>query len=241
METVLMYHDVFNKSQDESGFNSPGANYYKIQVKIFETHLDLIHRSKPNTILTFDDGGVSFYSVIAPLLEKRGLLGHFFIATDYIGKNGFCNEAQIKELHERGHFIGSHSSSHPDNMDKLDIKKRKKEWLESIEKLSNIVGCRINEVSIPNGYYNSSDIRLLAEIGIKKVYTSSPTDKKSLDSTEIIGRQFVNCKTTDVVLNKMLSSFLYTKMILLRYKIIQFIKYIMGDSYIKVKKIIRNK
>ena len=83
---VLMYHDVYSDSETESGFQFPTSFPYKISAEKFESHVKLAHTyCKQNNLsldsveFTFDDGGVSFYTVIAPILEKYGFKGVFFI------------------------------------------------------------------------------------------------------------------------------------------------------------------
>lgn len=77
---------------------------------------------------TFDDGFEECYTIIAPILEKYNVRGAFFINANYIGSNekyqrGFNNRIltfekypmnwdQIKDLHRRGHIIGSHTLDH---------------------------------------------------------------------------------------------------------------------------------
>src|SRR3954451_6466974 len=124
----IMYHDVVeNGDFSSSGFPGEGADVYKVRREDFVRHLDAIVKegSAVTTVrslegrpvlLTFDDGGVSFHHPIAGLLEERGWRGHFFITTDRIGTPGFLSEAQVRELYERGHVVGSHSCSHPTRM-----------------------------------------------------------------------------------------------------------------------------
>ena len=64
-------------------------------------------------LITVDDGGVSYYTVVADRLERLGWRGHCFVTTDMIGQRGFLTRRQIRELDGRGHIIGSHSASHP--------------------------------------------------------------------------------------------------------------------------------
>lgn len=77
---------------------------------------------------TFDDGFEECYTVIAPLLEKYGTRGAFFINANYINSSDSYQEKfnkridtftkkpmswdQIKDLHNRGHLIGSHNLDH---------------------------------------------------------------------------------------------------------------------------------
>ena len=120
---AIMYHDVVkNGDFASSGFPGEAAHVYKLRREDFELHLEAIraagqHRvstiarrrelaGAPPVFLTFDDGGVTFLSPIAEMLERFGWRGHFFITTDRIGDPGFLNETQLLELHRRGHVIG---------------------------------------------------------------------------------------------------------------------------------------
>jgi len=78
--------------------------------------------------LTYDDGFEECYTVIAPILEKYGCRGTFFINSNYIESNeeyenefnlrihnstkSPMNWNQIRGLHEKGHMIGSHGLDH---------------------------------------------------------------------------------------------------------------------------------
>lgn len=84
-QIVLMFHDVYDTSPGESGFTSPAADFYKIDSTTFERYVEATQESKQNFVFTFDDGGVSFYTIAAPILEKYGLKGKFYISTAYIG------------------------------------------------------------------------------------------------------------------------------------------------------------
>src|SRR3989442_9745468 len=155
---AIMYHDVVeNGDFASSGFPGEGAHVYKLRREDFELHLESIRaatgqdRVSPITrrrelagpaavFLTFDDGGVSFFSPIAEMLERFGWRGHFFITTDRIGDRGFLNETQLRELHRRGHVIGSHSCSHPTRMAALTPAELDREWRQSGARPAGILG-----------------------------------------------------------------------------------------------------
>src|SRR6266568_4475576 len=149
---AIMYHDVVeNGDFESSGFPGEGAHLYKLRAEDFVRHLDAIAAATTAVstanrltgrpvLLTFDDGGVSFHRPIADLLETRGWRGHFFITTDRIGTPGFLTEAQLRDLHRRGHIIGSHSCSHPTRMAALTRADLDREWRQSLERLSGVVG-----------------------------------------------------------------------------------------------------
>ena len=61
---------------------------------------------------TFDDGTVDHFTQAAPMLEKHGLRGTFFIVINWIGKGNHLTWEQVKSLAERGHEIGNHSMRH---------------------------------------------------------------------------------------------------------------------------------
>src|SRR6185436_11928918 len=127
----LMYHDVVSRNErDSSGFPGADAALYKIAPDQFRKHLQSIARStsaRPQTafdlktqpegrtplFITFDDGGISAFTTIAPMLEDAGWRGLFFVTAGCVAQRSFMTPDQIRELHSRGHIIGSHSLSHP--------------------------------------------------------------------------------------------------------------------------------
>ena len=172
-QIVLMYHDVYCRNKSESGFQNPRNYVYMISDQTFESHLRMItewRRSKripPQKILfSFDDGGGSGFTTIAPLLEKYDYKGIFFIATKYIGEQGFLTRSQIKELYDRGHLIGSHSHSHPVRLTSLSREEIDCEWEKSQRVLESILGFRPSVASIPNGYVSPYVLTSLAKVGI---------------------------------------------------------------------------
>ena len=91
-----MYHDVYLNNILESGFQRDCDLPYKLQASFFEEQVKQCaeyckERGLPNDtiVFTFDDGGKSFYSVAAPILDKYGYKGVFFISSKYIGTPTF--------------------------------------------------------------------------------------------------------------------------------------------------------
>ncbi len=199
----LLYHDVVPDNRFElSGFQSPDANIYKLSCDEFERHLESVAAAggKPVTIsdqssnsgrrllLTFDDGGASA-EYIADKLEGHGWRGHFFITTDFIGTPGFVSELQIRELHQRGHLLGSHSCSHPLRMSSCRPEQLDREWQNSIQRLSHIVGGKVTIASIPGGYYSREVAAAASRAGIRVLFTSEPvTQSHTVGGCLVIGR-----------------------------------------------------
>lgn len=91
---------------------------------------------RPGLIISFDDGLYSNYAVAAPLLEKHGFRGWFFIPVDFVAvepseQRRFAEThqirldgtvspdgrvamswAELRDLHRRNHVIGCHTRTH---------------------------------------------------------------------------------------------------------------------------------
>ena len=204
----LMYHDVTAPGlEDSSGFPGPGAARYKLSPVEFEHHLDRIAAvvreaplvsTSPDTLksangqswtITFDDGGSSAATEIARQLERRGWRGWFFIPTDFIGTKSFCTREQVRELHRRGHVIGSHSSSHPERISSCSWETLVDEWSKSSYVLSEIIGQHVTTASVPGGFYSKEVARAAAKSGINVLFNSEPTTTCStVDGALILGR-----------------------------------------------------
>lgn len=246
MKYVLTYHDVFIANTSESGFDTNGANHYKINVDLFKDHLKTISQmvdsgeiSRSDIVFTFDDGGVSSYGVIAPLLEKYNFIGHFYISTDYIGKPSFLSEQEIRLLVERGHVIGSHSASHPSNMSTLSIEERQNEWVKSISRLADVTGGLIKEISLPNGFLIKEDLEFIKTLGISHIYTSQFGENRQDEGITLIGRYPINKHTTTKDIMRLFTSKYYHISVKTRQLILNLMKSILGNNYIKIKKFIR--
>jgi len=138
-----MYHR-FNESK------YPSTN---IQIDIFKKHLQIIKESKfnfynpkdlenkfdiPNKnkkiLITIDDGFISFYKEAWPILKKEKIPFILFVSTEAVGKYGYMNWDQIKEINKYDYvLIGHHSHSHDYLIDKTN-----EEFISDIEKANKI-------------------------------------------------------------------------------------------------------
>ncbi|HLH37697.1 MAG TPA: polysaccharide deacetylase family protein [Bryobacteraceae bacterium] len=200
----LGYHDVLDdpEARDES---RDCPQRYALSRAGFEAHLSSIRNkagefsvaladsrsaaSGHRVFLTFDDGCLGCYENAAPLLEKFGWRGHFFITSDWIGRQGFLDRRQIQELRRRGHVIGSHSRSHPARMSHLSIEELRLEWSESCAALADILGEPVRTASVANGYFSRKVAVCAAEAGIEVLFTSAPSRRISqVNGCRVLGR-----------------------------------------------------
>jgi peptidoglycan/xylan/chitin deacetylase (PgdA/CDA1 family) len=180
-----MYHDVVPAgAENSSGFPGRDAALYKIAPDMFDAHLGAIisrldarnrryHFRRSNVAITFDDGGISAL-VAADMLERHGLLGHFFVTVNYLGTPGFLTERDVRDLRRRRHTIGSHSCSHPLRMGHCSWTQLLDEWTRSRAVLANVLGEEVIAASVPGGDCSPAVAEAAAAAGFTELFTSEP-------------------------------------------------------------------
>lgn len=219
-ETVisLLLHDVTDRPET-SGFLQPTAQRYKHRIGQFAEYLTVVQETglsvdivptttnsdqRAKVILTFDDGGASAPTA-ADLLEQHGWRGMFFVTTDLIETPGFMNKAQIRDLHQRGHVIGSHSCSHPDVFRDISRDQMKHEWSGSRDRLQQLLAAEINTVSVPGGDISATTLSEAAAAGYQHIFTSEQSTKPWLHAgARCYGRMMMLDRTTPASLRRWL-------------------------------------
>jgi peptidoglycan/xylan/chitin deacetylase (PgdA/CDA1 family) len=187
----LLFHDVFARDPGESGFCSPAADRYKLSLGEFDSQLNALRRENGHdqARLTFDDGGASYYSIVADKLEAWALRAYCFVATDFIGRSGFLTRSQIRELDARGHLIGTHSASHPARFNRLSQDEMLHEWTVSRAVLEDLLGHSVTAGSVPGGYFSKAVARAAAQAGLQLLFNSEPVKAtRVIDGCTVSGR-----------------------------------------------------
>jgi peptidoglycan/xylan/chitin deacetylase (PgdA/CDA1 family) len=205
MRTIaFLFHDVVPAGRlDLSGFQGRDADIYKLDFAQFERHLKALagaggrefrsvldpeSAEATRLLLTFDDGGLSALDTAA-LLERFGWTGHFLVTTGRIGTTGFLNASQIRQLRDRGHVVGSHSSSHPARMSRCTPEELDREWAGSRRALEEILQEPVTVASVPGGYYSRRVAAAAARAGLHVLFNSEPTTGTAMvDGCAVIGR-----------------------------------------------------
>lgn len=245
-QIVLMYHDIYRDSPTESGFQNPTAIKYKVSAHKFEQQVASIDEYLRNNKLpvdaidfTFDDGGVSSLTLAAPILERYGFRGKFYISTGYIGSKGFLDAEQIKELKGRGHEVGSHSHSHPERMNAMSQKNINDEWKFSQMVLAEILGHSPTYASIPNGYSSKSVLNGITASGIKVIDTSATTTKQSqFKNASIRGRYAITDDMSVDMVMQIIESPSFRLRKAFRWHLLSIAKALLGNSYIKIRSLL---
>ena len=159
----IMYHR-FSESK------YPSTN---IDVKIFKKQIELIKKKKinfispndfslnfnkskseKNILLTIDDGFTSFYENAWPYLKEMKIPFILFISTEAVGKYGYMDWSQIKEIEKEDFaFIGNHSHSHEYLID-YSFNKFKKDIDRSINTFEKKIGYNPIFFSYPFGEFS---------------------------------------------------------------------------------------
>lgn len=67
----------------------------------------------PRIVFTFDDGTITDYTTVYPMMKARGLRGTSYIITSKVGNSGAMSWQQIIEMYEDGWDIQCHTHTHP--------------------------------------------------------------------------------------------------------------------------------
>jgi peptidoglycan/xylan/chitin deacetylase (PgdA/CDA1 family) len=178
MNTVsLLFHDVYATDPRESGIPSDAADRNKLSAADVDAQfrgLASVRGDRHPFLITVDDGGVSYYTMLADRLERAGWRGHCFVTTDAIGSRGFLDAAQIRELDARGHVIGSHTASHPSRFSACGVDRMRQEWIRSRQVLEDVLGHEVAVASVPGGAYSRTVAHTALDAGLRTLFTSEP-------------------------------------------------------------------
>jgi peptidoglycan/xylan/chitin deacetylase (PgdA/CDA1 family) len=203
----LLFHDVYRRSPSESGFQGTVADRYKVPVAEFDAALaalddvcaaqdEAVHcpaiPPASGVLVTVDDGGSSYYDLTADRLEARGRRGCCFVSTAMIGRPGFLNASQIRDLDRRGHLIGSHSVSHPTRFSACSREQMINEWVASRRTLEDLLGHPIDVASLPGGYLSTAVEQSADAARLRVLFTSEPTARiRRRGACQLVGRYTV--------------------------------------------------
>ena len=95
------------ESADENGVYNYMKGNFNVSPAWFEP---------PVAIFTFDDGRLTHYTKVLPLLISKGITATFFITSDYVGNDVYgvpgCSWEQLAEIASYGNEMGSHAKTH---------------------------------------------------------------------------------------------------------------------------------
>lgn len=119
---------------------------------------------KKAVVITFDDGDRSFFTKAYPLLLKYRLPATLFVATEWMGKEGFLRWDELNSMSAECVTVGSHTVTHrylPD----LGSEEMREEIFRSKEILERNLKRNVDLLSYPVGGFNPGIKRLAKEAG----------------------------------------------------------------------------
>jgi len=147
-----------------------------------------IEYSSHSAVLTFDDGYEDFYTVVFPLLKKYQMKATIYIIVDFIGRRGFMNEKEIKEVLDSGLVeLGSHTLDHlylkltPETV-------ARKQIFESKKVLEEKFKVKVETFAYPYGAFSEKTIDLVKEAGYKAAVSVIPSMIQSKENLFYLSR-----------------------------------------------------
>ena len=151
-----------------------------IRMEVFRKHMEIISKKnysylnprdfdkkfserkiKKKILITIDDGFSSFYENAWPYLREKQIPFILFISTESIGKNGYMNWNEIKEIEKESFaFIGNHSHSHDYLLD-LSFEKFKADIIKSVEIFEDKLGYNPIFFSYPFGEFSEKQLSFI--------------------------------------------------------------------------------
>jgi len=156
-------------------------------------------------VVTFDDSRVEHRTIAAPVLEKYGFRGAFFIMTITYNKKNYMTKDQIAELAKAGHTVGLHSWDHTMVTKYKELADWQKQVVEPKKKLEGIVGKPVEYWAYPNGVYDHKGAVELSKYF--KIAFSLATKRDSIQPLQSVRRIIVPECTPQGLLKSMRRSF----------------------------------
>ena len=133
---------------------------------------------------------------ILDLLDEYNAKATFFLVGIWVDKY----PELVKEIHDRGHEIGNHSSKHP-HMTKISESRMRQELSDMAEKLEAITGEKPTLFRPPYGDYNNTVVSVARSEGYEVVQWSIDSlDWKNKGAADLIRRATTNVAPGDIVL-----------------------------------------
>ena len=117
------------------------SGYHSISPEQLYDYL-VFNKSLPEkpVIISFDDSRIEHFQIAAPVMEKNGFRGVFFIMTITYNKKNYMTKEEIAQLSNSGHTIGLHSWDHTMVKKYKDSTDWQKQVVEPKAKLEKKIG-----------------------------------------------------------------------------------------------------
>ncbi|HET9306920.1 MAG TPA: polysaccharide deacetylase family protein [Candidatus Sulfotelmatobacter sp.] len=181
----LMYHELESPGRSLCQ-SEPGYVRYIVSTSEFRSQMDLLQRqgwrgvsvgealqnfATKSVAITFDDGCETDLLYAAPLLQEMKFSCTFYITTGFLGKPGYLNHSQVRDLAGMGFELGCHSMTHAylTDLSETDLHR---EVADAKTQLEQILGTAVHHFSCPGGRHNRRVSWAARKAGYHTVATS---------------------------------------------------------------------
>ncbi len=234
----LTYHDIYRK-EPVPGIPRSAAMYH-ISKEVFAQHLFAIRAlgchvitaseflnscDSNSVIITFDDGWRGAFETAIPMLQEFGFKATFFITQDFVGRQGFCDQALILKAANAGMEVGVHGRTHR-MLSSCSREEISWEISSCKEFLVSLLQQQIVSASMPGGDWNEVIASCAKEAGLKMLCTSKPGINNPKVSLFNLSRVAIRESTTASDIRRYCSYNIQRE--LLRWTILQFPRLMLG-------------
>ncbi|MCM8792672.1 MAG: polysaccharide deacetylase family protein [Candidatus Omnitrophica bacterium] len=183
---IITYHqikDVCPKDSllcvTEKSFKKQMEFIFRYNYKVIspeELYLSLIRKKpipKRAVLISFDDGTDDFYKYAFKTLKEYKFPAVVFIICDYINKEGYLHQKELKEIRNYNITIGSHTRTHRYLGDTYDEAILQEEIYGSKKILEEILGEKIYFLAYPLGGYNDKVKTIVKDAGYRLAFTTN--------------------------------------------------------------------
>ncbi len=212
---ALMYHALGNDASEAAGHDA----HYTVSAHRFAAQLALLRarcgrtvsfrdwiagaEEDSSTVLTFDDGHLSDYTIAYPLLVEHGFGADFFVNPGRVGTPGYATWEQLREMSDAGLSIQSHSHRHS-YLDELPTDALRDDLVRSRFAIENRIGRAVTLLAPPGGRMSADLSRVARQCGYRWILSSRPGRLRLLgeatDHAPIMSRMAVTAALADTTL-----------------------------------------
>jgi peptidoglycan/xylan/chitin deacetylase (PgdA/CDA1 family) len=180
---ILIYHGFYRHEDEISGVSSEERRYY-LSVSQFNSHVERLAAGNysvcsvekasgsRDVAFSFDDGHISNYTDIWPIIVNRGFSATFFIVADWLGEPGCIDGPQLREMSASGMEIGSHGLTHI-GLAGLTDTALDRELAGSRQRLEQLLGKEVVTLALPRGLLDRRVLERARAAGYRRVCTSN--------------------------------------------------------------------
>ncbi|HVM30893.1 MAG TPA: polysaccharide deacetylase family protein [Candidatus Limnocylindrales bacterium] len=142
-------------------------------------------------VVTIDDSALFGYTQAAPILEKLGMRGTYFVVVGLAGQSNALSFNHMRQLVARGHAVGNHSMTHLDLVGRTQAQ-LDREVEQAQQKLAQELGYRPRTFAYPNGTHDANARQRAGQSGFELAFTADPTFTISSAKPLVAPRLFVS-------------------------------------------------